>query len=504
MIRFKIFLIVFLFFSKIFTVKCNPIKIIDNEDPNNIYKYFNTYSGDCRNTDFILVKMNNSSISDDIENTFMCNKKFTNNGINYELIIIVEKNNKLTYCIKHNDNTPLTDNEKKLFYKDKKKDPITKNETIDTSSRSFLNSKNWVLVKVKPVDGDEFYAFINDISLHFTGKSNYSLFGYFGKIKELKFIYSEFSENLNIAGLFSSGDGGNTAYEYIDLTGFQIKNNLNLAFLFYKCKNIKKIKLPKCTAKDIYVSHMFYDCVNLEEIDFTGFNIKTYIPDLMFCNCKKMKKINLGDFKSQLADITNMFYGVNLDVLIGIENLLKDGEKDENGNEKIYDINSSFRNSKINNLDLQKISAKIGNINCCFSNSEIENLKLFNMKQIIEYYKRKEPNKKPKMFKNSKIKNLIIRQDYLPDSKEDLATFFGDGYEIGKIEITDKNGNVIKTYNNVNDFRKDFDNNYKEEKENNERDKINTENIKNINGDHCSICCLKCFSNCCCCCKTKT
>ena len=217
-----------------------------------------------------------------------------------------------------------------------------------------------------------------------------------------------------------------------------------------------------------------------------------------------MKKINLGDFKSQLADITNMFYGVNLDVLIGIENLLKDGEKDENGNEKIYDINSSFRNSKINNLDLQKISAKIGNINCCFSNSEIENLKLFNMKQIIEYYKRKEPNKKPKMFENSKIKNLIIRQDYLPDSKEDLATFFGDGYEIGKIEITDKNGNVIKTYNNVNDFRKDFDNNYKEEKENNERDKINTENIKNINGDHCSICCLKCFSNCCCCCKTKT
>jgi hypothetical protein len=109
----------------------------------------------------------------------------------------------------------------------------------------------------------------------------------------------------------------------------------------------------------------------------------------------------------------------------------------------------------------------------------------------------------PDILKDSTIKNLNIKEEFMPDNKQDLNKILGSGYNItGDINIIKSNGEVVK-YKSFNDYP------YKEkeqEKPSNPIPQIPEDINENEipKGNTCLICCGKCFSKCCFCCKSKT
>ena len=555
---FNVILRILLFFQICFFIKCDEkINILDDE----IKDYFDSsWVAGTNKEDIILVKMEkeNSGL-DDYSSTFLCERNFKYKGIDYKLKITVSPNHNLTYEI-FKDNKLITDDEKELFYRDPEDydDEGTPIKFYKTT-KSLFYSNNWVLLKLKTNEENEFYAFINNI-YPITTDENWIPLGYFSRFSDVYIIYSNISYIPYIASSRVS-----VKHKLIDLTGLNFEyNDVYISGWFCNCKNLISFKNIPNFINGICISRMLDGCERLEDVDL-GENTITGANNC-FENCKNLKNINLKNVKiAEDADLSKMFLNCkNIKNIEGFKTFIK--EKDNPNIENILE------GAEVDGeLDLTLWGTNIIPKEM-FKNGKVKSLKLFNLKKILEYYiefckkkiseckeeikklekdlvdyrkKLEDLNKiEPKTDKNKKdikyfekeiklaensikenkdmikqyqdeiagngkglniledstVDELYIKEEFMPEDKKDLDRLVGKNCTTKMIYIVDKDGN-LKKYKGFNDYKNNQE--YKEPEP--VEDPINQQIPEEIEeneipkGNMCLNCCGKCFTNCCCC-----
>ena len=544
----------FLFFiSFLFNIFSADVPIQIKED--RIKGYLDHNWLDNNNNNLLVVEMQKETPDiDDSKATFVCETNFTHNAIDYYLKITIKENHNLEYEIKKvigDGYVPIPEEDCKIFYKKVEINDVDKTEKIIKTPVSFLNSDNWILVKVETLDDNKtFYIFINNIYHIHYGSSDWMPFGYFSKFKKLKVIYSR----IDILPHFID-TVAQTEYEEIDVSGLNfkkwaympnwfinarslktikglenIKGNMNMQGAFENCKELKNISLGE--NKILNMNCTFQGCNNLENVDISNATFKKdcYFSS-MFEECKNLKQIN------------------------GVEKMIT---KDSTGHTE-----QMFKNAKIGSLNIKDWGTMI-RANNMFEGAQIDNLTIFNLKEMyksllekVEKYKndtiqekeeletqleelkkkedteenrqkindiqneinqreiRLEKLKEPKaldMFLKSNIKNFNITEGFLPEDKNALKTLLGEKFNFGQINIVNNEGNVINSFSNYKDFLDNYEHILESPGtpiehhtgEPNQEIKVDSEEIDNIKEvSYCAHCC-NCFNKCCCCCKSKT
>ena len=445
---FKILLQFFLFFQVYFFVRCdNSVKIIDDDLTNDFDSNWirNTYN-------FILVKMEKKDDLDDYSSTFSREKTFNHEGNEYKIKITVSKGHNLTYDIKKKigDNfSPLPEDEKMKFYKIYEKDDKGNPIKLSTDAKSFLNSNNWVLSKIKSTNSDNYYyAFTNSInytwhSNTFYDKTVYCALGYWANIEEFYFIYSNLKK-LEI--LSSTIDNCTTQLKFIDLKGLNTDSpTFDFSKAFHSAQNLTIFRNFPDFLKNLILEDSFKNCTNLKNISL-GKNTISKSKNC-FANCKNLENVNLENINlEENANLKGMFLNCkSIKNIQGIETLVKKDDK--------ADVNNMFEGAIVNgNLDLSQWGDKIRSKRM-LKNSKIKKLKLFNLKKIFEYnieFLKKEIENRKKLINNYKkdIEDLGKKLDEL-DNKEPKTD--EDDYNIGNYEydIETAKNNIVDYENEI-------------------------------------------------------
>ena len=159
-------------------------------------------------------------------------------------------------------------------------------------------------------------------------------------------------------------------------------------------------------------------------------------------------------------------------------------------------LNRQRNKGKLNEEDHKRLN-DLENDNEIKKVPDLENYKK-EMEDVINMEIENNLLESPDIIKDSTIENLNIKEEFMPDNKEDLNKILGSEYNItGDINIIKKNGEIVK-YKNFDDYP------YKEQEEqpdipNNTQipEDIDEKEIPKPNS--CLICCGKCCSKCCCC-----
>ena len=95
----------------------------------------------------------------------------------------------------------------------------------------------------------------------------------------------------------------------LDLHKFKTENATDMSYMFYKCINIKNIKLFNNTKNVNNMCYMFYHCNNLSNINLSSFDTNK-VKDMhsMFESCKNLTSLDLSSFNTEnVSNINNMF-----------------------------------------------------------------------------------------------------------------------------------------------------------------------------------------------------
>ena len=112
----------------------------------------------------------------------------------------------------------------------------------------------------------------------------------------------------NMTGMFY----GCSSLERLNLNNFDTSNVTNMNGMFEGCSSLKKLNLSSFNTNNVTnMSDMFYGCSSLEELNLNNFNTNN-VTDMscMFMRCSSLKKINLSNFNNNNVIYMNrMFYG---------------------------------------------------------------------------------------------------------------------------------------------------------------------------------------------------
>ena len=114
----------------------------------------------------------------------------------------------------------------------------------------------------------------------------------------------------------------------INLSKFDTSLVVNMNSMFYGCISLKSLNLSRFnTLKVNDMKSMFFNCHQLESLDLSNFNTNNVANMvMMFSGCLNLKFINFKNYQDELnISTTNMFYGVNENIKIYMNNI-----KDEN------------------------------------------------------------------------------------------------------------------------------------------------------------------------------
>ena len=141
----------------------------------------------------------------------------------------------------------------------------------------------------------------------------------FEKNKKYKIHYN-FSENFNdFTYLFQSIE-----INSLDLSKLEMGNITSVESMFSECKNLTSIDLSNKELKKLEdLSRMFFNCLSLKSVNlenFTSKEINIKYMDYMFYKCKSLKHINLKNLNTEGASFNNIFFGVNKECEIEVEN----------------------------------------------------------------------------------------------------------------------------------------------------------------------------------------
>ena len=143
----------------------------------------------------------------------------------------------------------------------------------------------------------------------------------FEKNKKYKIHYN-FSENFNdFTYLFQSIE-----IKSLDLSKLKMGNITSVESMFSECKNLTSIdlsnkKIKNSEGKFFNCSSMFFNCSSLKDVNLENFTLmKIEKMDYMFYKCKSLTKINLKNLRTEGASINNIFFGVNKECKVEVEN----------------------------------------------------------------------------------------------------------------------------------------------------------------------------------------
>ena len=143
----------------------------------------------------------------------------------------------------------------------------------------------------------------------------------FEKNKKYKIHYN-FSENFNdFKYLFQSIE-----IKSLDLSKLKMSNITSVESMFSECKNLTGVdlsnkKIKNSEGKFFNCSSMFFNCSSLKDVNLENFTLmKIEKMDYMFYKCKSLTKINLKNLNTEGASINNIFFGVNKECKVEVEN----------------------------------------------------------------------------------------------------------------------------------------------------------------------------------------
>ncbi len=139
----------------------------------------------------------------------------------------------------------------------------------------------------------------------------------FKENKKYKITYN-FSENFEDFTFLFKSIGINS----LDLSKLKMGNITSVASMFSECKNLTSIDLSNKKLKKLEdLSRMFFNCFSLESVNLENFTSKKIKEmDYMFYKCKSLKHLNLKNLNTEGASINNIFFGVNKECKIEVEN----------------------------------------------------------------------------------------------------------------------------------------------------------------------------------------
>ena len=480
------------FFLKTFTTNADYINIIDES----IKDYFdNTWASALSSVDIILVKMEKVKMPDGAEledyiSTFKCEKEFNYNKIDYRVIITVSKGHNLDYKIlikEGGDFREVNENEKKIFYRYKVVYPD--GEKYHEDLKSLFYSQNWMLLKLKPRNNnDKFYAFINNMEHIEVRGSDWMPLGHSSNFSDVYIIYSNIDYLQYIASSRAS-----VGHKSIDLKGLNFENedNVNISGWFCNCKNMITFKnIPKFK-KRINISQMLEGCKSLENVDL-GEN-KIVNADKCFSGCENLENVNLENINlEENANLNGMFLNCkSIKNIQGIETLVKEDDKAE--------VERMFEGAIVDgDLDFSQWGDKIL-CESMFNNSKVKTLKLFNLKEVLEYYrehcnevikdKEKEINDYKKEIEEFRKKlNELEKKE--PKTEED-----NENIKNTKEQIETNKKKIKLKEEAIKDYKKDIDDPHLDILENAEVDELyiseefmpKKKDLDGVVGDNCTV-----------------
>ena len=179
----------------------------------------------------------------------------------------------------------------------------------------------------------------------------------------------------------------------IDLSDFKLGNFKTMNHMFYNCKSLKEIILPKFSSKNkvVDISYMFYGCESLIKLDLNSFytnNINNlsylfgncfslenlYIPfntsnvknmSGLFFGCKSLKKINLSWFNTMnVINMDRMFFGCSS---LSNINISKFNIANTISLKEMFSGCSSLKSLDLSNFDTRNVINMHGFLSDCIS-----------------------------------------------------------------------------------------------------------------------------------------
>ncbi len=212
--------------------------------------------------------------------------------------------------------------------KEKKRDEFSASDTkIKETDPFLLDSKNTIIgeFEINKEQVGQSLNLINPNKIHIEdyveiledSGQKLSITEKFKKNKKYKITYN-FSENFNdFTYLFQSIE-----IKSLDLSKLKMGNITSVESMFSECKNLTSIDLSNKKLKKLEdLSRMFFNCFSLESVNLENFTSKKIKEmDYMFYKCKSLKHLNLKNLNTEGASINNIFFGVNKECKIEVEN----------------------------------------------------------------------------------------------------------------------------------------------------------------------------------------
>ncbi len=159
-------------------------------------------------------------------------------------------------------------------------------------------------------------AYVEDISLFSVSSKkircvneNNSLRNLFYCIESLQYIDISGLDTSNIVDMHTMFYGCKNLRS-VELGDIDTSNVTNMYAMFYGCNNLNSVDVSRFnTSKVTYMAGMFGECWCLDKLDVSGFDTSNVISMYsMFLSCYELDSIDVSDFKTQnVTDMSSMF-----------------------------------------------------------------------------------------------------------------------------------------------------------------------------------------------------